>query len=80
MVSPDRTEARTAPELADPPRPRRADVAGSYDLGATAYEALWSPVILPPVIALVTSLPLTSRPELMSTYLSIIEKRIATLA
>jgi SAM-dependent methyltransferase len=48
-------------QQADPPRPRRADVADSYDRGAAAYETLWSPVILPPAIALVTSLPLTSR-------------------
>jgi SAM-dependent methyltransferase len=37
----------------DQPRPRRADVAGNYDLSADAYEALWSPVILPPAAALV---------------------------
>jgi SAM-dependent methyltransferase len=48
-------------QQADPPRPRRADVADSYDRGAAAYETLWSPVILPPAIALITSLPLTSR-------------------
>ena len=34
-------------------RPRRADVAGAYDLGVDAYEALWSPVILPPAVAVV---------------------------
>ena len=34
-------------------RPRRSDVAASYDRGAVAYEALWSPVILPPAAALV---------------------------
>ena len=35
--------------------PRRSDVAASYDRGAVAYEALWSPVILPPAAALVAS-------------------------
>ena len=28
-----------------PPQPRRADVAGIYDQGASADEALWSPAI-----------------------------------
>jgi SAM-dependent methyltransferase len=42
-------------------RPRRGDVAGSYDRGAGAYEALWSPVILPPAAALVGSLGLAGR-------------------
>jgi SAM-dependent methyltransferase len=46
---------------ADPPRPRRADVADGYDRGVEAYEALWSPVILPPAAALVRSLGLTGR-------------------
>lgn len=46
---------------ADPARPRRADVAASYDRGAAAYEALWSPVILPPAAALAASLGLTGR-------------------
>jgi len=41
----------------DPPRPRRADVAGSYDLGTEVYEALWSPVILPPGSALSPCVP-----------------------
>jgi hypothetical protein len=45
----------------DPPLPRRADVAEGYDRGAKAYEALWSPVILPPAAALVRILGLTSR-------------------
>lgn len=45
----------------DPPRPRRADVAGSYDRGTEVYEALWSPVILPPAAALVQNLGLTGR-------------------
>jgi SAM-dependent methyltransferase len=45
----------------DRSRPRRADVADSYDRGAAAYEALWSPVILPPAAALVSSLGLTSQ-------------------
>lgn len=45
----------------DPPRPRRADVAGSYDRGTAAYEALWSPVILPPAAALVRFVGLTGR-------------------
>jgi SAM-dependent methyltransferase len=47
------------PEL---PPPRRADVADSYNRGAGAYEALWSPVILPPAAALVAFLRLTGRP------------------
>jgi SAM-dependent methyltransferase len=42
-------------------RPRRADVADSYNRGAAAYEALWSPVIFPPAAALVSSLGLASR-------------------
>ena len=42
----------------DAPRPRRADVADSYDLGSGAYEALWSPLILPPAAALVRRLEL----------------------
>jgi ubiquinone/menaquinone biosynthesis C-methylase UbiE len=45
----------------DPPRPRRADVAGSYDRGTEVYEALWSPVIRPPAAALVRHLGLTGR-------------------
>jgi hypothetical protein len=49
------------PERADRTRPRRADVADSYDRGADAYEALWSPVILPPAAALVRHLGLTGR-------------------
>ncbi len=39
-------------------RPRRVDVAASYDLGVDAYVALWSPVILPPARAVVTALGL----------------------
>jgi SAM-dependent methyltransferase len=35
------------------PRPRRADVADNYDRGVAAYEALWSPVILPPAATLI---------------------------
>ncbi len=46
---------------ADPPWPRRADVADGYDRGVSAYEAVWSPVILPPAAALVRSLGLTGR-------------------
>jgi SAM-dependent methyltransferase len=46
---------------ADQPRPRRADVADIYVLGADAYEALWSPVILPPAAALVPFLALPGR-------------------
>lgn len=38
--------------------PRRADVAASYDRGVDAYEALWSPVILPAATALVRHLGL----------------------
>jgi SAM-dependent methyltransferase len=49
------------PERADLTRPRRADVADSYDRGTDAYEALWSPVILPPAAALVRNLGLTGR-------------------
>lgn len=37
-------------------RPRRADVAYGYDRGVAAYEALWSPVILPPAATLISSL------------------------
>lgn len=50
-----------APQRADPPRPTRADVANSYDKGSDAYEALWSPVILPPAAALIRNLGLTGR-------------------
>ncbi|HKA94702.1 MAG TPA: methyltransferase domain-containing protein [Streptosporangiaceae bacterium] len=46
----------------DQPRPRRADVADGYDRGADAYEALWSPVILPPAAALVPLLVPPGRP------------------
>jgi rhodanese-related sulfurtransferase len=46
----------------DLPLPRRADVADSYNRGAGAYEALWSPVILPPAAALVPFLGLPGRP------------------
>lgn len=42
-------------------RPRRADVASIYDRGAAAYQALWSPVILPPAAVLVRSLGLHGR-------------------
>jgi SAM-dependent methyltransferase len=42
----------------DQPRPRRADVADAYDRGAETYEALWSPVILPPAAGLIRSLGL----------------------
>jgi SAM-dependent methyltransferase len=45
----------------DPSRPRRADVAEGYDRGAETYEALWSPVILPPAAALVPLLGLAGR-------------------
>jgi trans-aconitate methyltransferase len=48
-------------QRADPPRPRRADVADCYDRGTDTYEALWSPVILSPAAALVRILGLTSR-------------------
>jgi trans-aconitate methyltransferase len=46
---------------AGPVRPRRADVADLYDRGAAAYQALWSPVILPPAAALVRDLGLANR-------------------
>ena len=36
-------------------------MVGGYDLGTDVYEALWSPVILPPAAALVRSLRLTGR-------------------
>jgi hypothetical protein len=49
------------PKRADPARPRRADVADGYDRGADAYEALWSPVILPSAAAVVRNLALTGR-------------------
>jgi SAM-dependent methyltransferase len=39
-------------------RPRRADVVAAYDLGAAAYQSLWSPVILPPAEVLVAALGL----------------------
>lgn len=39
-------------------RPRRADVAASYDLGVEAYAALWSPVILPPARSVVAAMEL----------------------
>jgi SAM-dependent methyltransferase len=42
----------------EPPRPRRSDVADSYNRGVDAYEALWSPVILPPAAGLVRHLEL----------------------
>lgn len=47
-------------QQADPPRPRHIDVAESYNRGVDAYEVLWSPVILPPAIALVRRLELGS--------------------
>ncbi len=43
----------------DQPRPRRDDVADSYDLAVQTYEELWSPVILPPAVALAGQLDLT---------------------
>ena len=43
-----------------PARPRRRDVADAYDLGVDAYDALWSPVILPPAAGLVPMLGLTA--------------------
>jgi len=39
-------------------RPRRLEVAASYDLGVDAYDRLWSPVILPPARAVVDALAL----------------------
>jgi SAM-dependent methyltransferase len=48
--------------MGEPPpgrrRPRRADVVAAYDLGAAAYQSLWSPVILPPAEVLVAALGL----------------------
>lgn len=49
------------PAMASPIRPRRTDVADSYDRGAGAYEALWGPVILPPAADLIPSLLLTGQ-------------------
>lgn len=46
-------------QQSDPARPQRADVADSYDRGVDAYEALWSPVILPPAASLVRHLELS---------------------
>jgi len=43
----------------DPRRPRLADVADSYNRGVDAYEALWSPVILPPAAGLIRHLELS---------------------
>jgi SAM-dependent methyltransferase len=43
-----------------PARPRRRDVADAYDLGVVAYDALWSPVILPPATGLVPMLGLSA--------------------
>jgi SAM-dependent methyltransferase len=43
---------------ASPSRPRRAEVAAAYDLGADVYAALWSPVILPAAQAVVSALAL----------------------
>ncbi|MBW3537245.1 MAG: methyltransferase domain-containing protein [Actinobacteria bacterium] len=37
-------------------RPRRADVAASYDVGVDAYAKLWSPVIQPPGRAVIAAL------------------------
>jgi hypothetical protein len=34
-------EGLTVTTRTDQPRPRRADVAGNYDLSVDAYEALW---------------------------------------
>jgi len=42
-------------------RPCRPDVAARYDLGVDAYDSLWSPVILPPAQAVVSSLELEAR-------------------
>jgi SAM-dependent methyltransferase len=39
-------------------RPRRADVVVSYDLGAECYEELWSPVILPAAVGLISQMDL----------------------
>jgi SAM-dependent methyltransferase len=39
-------------------RPRRTDVVAAYDLGVEAYDVLWSPVILPPAVAVVEALAL----------------------
>ena len=50
------TVARTMP-----PRPARADVAASYDLGVDGYANVWSAVILPPAQAVVAALDIPRR-------------------
>ena len=51
----------TDPAMPPVARPRRVDVAASYNLGVETYETLWSPVIVPPAAAVVVSLGLTCR-------------------
>jgi len=51
-------EEAAVTQVPDPARPQRADVADSYNRGVDAYEALWSPVILPPAISLLRDLEL----------------------
>jgi ubiquinone/menaquinone biosynthesis C-methylase UbiE len=46
-------------------RPRRADVVAAYDLGAAAYQSLWSPVILAPAEVLVAALGLDDARRLL---------------
>ena len=41
-------------------RPQRAEVSARYDLGVDTYVELWSPVILPPAIAVVAALDLAT--------------------
>ena len=48
-----------------PAGPRRVDVAAAYDLGVDAYVSLWSPVILPPVQAVVAGLGLGGTPRVL---------------
>jgi len=47
------SDTRGDPARAAAQRPRRVDVAASYDLGFERYDQLWSPVILPAAVALV---------------------------
>jgi SAM-dependent methyltransferase len=47
-------------DMTSQPRPERAVVTASYDRGVDAYDALWSPVILPPARAVVGALRLRS--------------------
>lgn len=56
-----RTSGLAEPATPLPHRPSGVDLAASYDRSVHAYEALWSPVILPPAAALVPLLALPRR-------------------